>query len=798
MIMFPVELRRAFRSLRRTPSFTIPLVATMAIATAIVTATFAIVYGTLLRPLPFAHPERLVRIGTHYGNTGTKPESISPPDFKDRVAQRSFVSGAAWRSDSAVIGGADPFRLNVSSVTPAFFATLGVGPLLGRISADENAIVISYGAWQRHFGARRDVIGRSILVDGTRRTVSAVMPSDFAFPDDTIEMWQPLVLAPAKFADDQRGNEYLKMIARLAPGATARSAQAEADVLSRSLVDRAADRRQFLIDSHWSIIVRGLHDALTDNVRLPLTLLLVAAALVFVIAAANSAALVLARAASRQRESSLRTALGASTARAAAPRLTEAWLAIGVASIAGIALGAVMTRLAARSGSVLIGRPEAIRMDAPVLAFAVLLLAVLGVFISGVAAVRPRLGGHVHGRFASAAVATFRSALVVFEVALATALLIAGALVIESVRRLSAGDPGFQPRNVLTFRVTAPEGIQNDPKRMIAFYGEIRERLQRLPHVDAVSATSILPLSSDDMSATFNVEGRSTAPGVPTPSAKYRRVMPDFTRAIGVPLLHGRMFDGRDTADTPRVVVIDEAAAKLYWPDTDPVGKRLTYSDLTSKDIKWRQVIGVVGSIRHGSMAEEPIPHVYTDAMQAADTEMTFLLRSALPKSALIPEVRAAVKAADPTVPVDRIRTLDEYVADSLAQPRLGGSVLSSFALVALFLTAVGIYGLLAYVVTERRRELAVRMALGANAKTMLRLVLSGGLRLAAFGVLLGVCGALAARKLLGSVLYSVTATNPLAYLGVTVSLLAVAALASYIPALRASRLDPAVALRSE
>jgi predicted permease len=794
---FPLELRRAFRSLLRTPSFTIPLIATIAIATAIVMATFAIVYGILLRPLPYSHPERLVRITSHYGDASRKQTSLSPPDFADRLAQRSFASGAVWRNDTAVIGGGDPYRLNASSVTSKFFGTLGVAPLLGRIDADSNSVVISYGAWQRHFGARRDVIGRSILVDDKRRTVSAVMPSDFAFPDSTVELWQPLILTPANFSDDERGDEYLKMIARLGPGATARSAQAEADVLTRSLLDRDPKRRQYLIDSHWRILVHGLHDLLIADVRMPLLLLLVAAALVFVIAAANSAALVLARVASRQRETALRTALGASTRRAAAPRLTEAWLAIGAASIIGIALGGVMTRFAATSGSVLIGRPEAIRVDAPVLAFAALLLASLGMVMSLVASFQPHLGAKAHGRFASAAVAKFRSALVVFEVALATALLIAGALVIESVRRLSAGDPGFRPQNVLTFRVTASAATRHDPKRMIAFYDAIRERLLRVPRVDAVSATSTLPFSNDDATATFHPEGRSTAPGVPTPGGKYRRIMPGFTRAIGIPLLRGRMFDDRDTADTPRVVIIDEAAAKAYWPGTDPVGKRLTYSNLAGK-IPWREIVGVVGSIRHGNLAEEPIPHVYTDAEQMPLMEMTFLVRSALPKPALIPEVRAAVRAADPTVPVDQIRTLDDYVAASLAQPRLGGSVLSGYALVALFLTAVGIYGLLAYIVTERRRELAVRMALGATTARMLRLVLASGLRLAAFGVVAGAIGAFAARNILRSVLYSVTATNPIAYAGVTLSLLAVAAIASYIPARRASRLDPAVALRSE
>jgi len=794
----PIEVRRALRALRRTPSFTIPLIATIAIAAGIVTATFAVVYGIVLRPLPYAHPERLVRVGAHYGAAGAKPNSIAAPDFADRLKQRSFASGAMWHDVTVVIGGSEPYRVIAASVTSAFFPTLGVAPHLGHFDAREEAVVISYGAWQRHFGGRRDVIGRTILVNGKARIVSAVMPERFAFPEAKYELWQPLILDPSRFADDQRGNESFSMIARLAPGATAQSAQAEADVLTAQLVERAGDRRQFLIDSRWRIVVRDLHELLVEDVRTPLALLLVAAMLVFVIAGVNSAGLVLARAASRERDVALRSALGASARRAAAPRLVEVWLAIGAASIIGLALGAVMTRVVAKSGSVLIGRPEAIRMDAPTIAFAAALLAVLGIVVSVAASVRPRLAGQAHGRFRSHAVARLRSALVVVEVALATALLIAGALVVESVRRLAAGNPGFRTQNVLTFRVAASPQIQREPKRMIDFYAGIRERLRRIPRVEAVSATSVLPFSNDDMSATFHVEGRSSAPGVPTPSGKYRRIMPDFTRAIGMPLLRGRMFDERDTPDTPRVVIIDETAAKLYWPNTDPIGKRLTYSDLTAKEIRWREIVGVVGAVRHGGLAEDPLPHVYIDAMQSPELEMTFLVRSTLPASALVPDVKAAVKAVDPTVPVDQIRTLDETVAASLAQPRFGESLLSAFALVALFLTSVGIYGLLAYVVTERRRELAVRMALGATSSTMLRFVLGGGLRLAGIGVVLGAIGALAARNVLRSVLYSVTATNPVAYAGVTIALLGIAALASYVPARRAARLDPAVALRVE
>ncbi len=796
--MLPIEIRRALRSLRRTPSFTIPLIATVALATALVTATFAVVYGILFRPLPFPHGEQLVLVGPHYGTTGAKPNSVSPPDFGDRMHARSFASAAVWRQGTAVLGGTDPARITTAIVSGAFFQTLGVRPLLGAVTSDDDAIILSYGTWQRRFGGKRDVIGRTIVLDNARKTIAAVMPPEFDYPSADTEMWQPMTLRPDLFADDQRPNEYLSMFARLAPGVSVAEAQAEADVISRNVVGRIPDRKQFLIESHWRILVRGMRDVMVEDARPALTLLLVAAMLVFVIGAANTAALVLTRSASRWLETSLRSALGAGLGRAVAPRLTEAWISIGAGGAIGVGFAVALTRLVVRGGASFIPRAETIRVDAPVLAFSVLLVIALAAVVSTVAFLRPRHAGSAPGRFASAAVARLRSALVVFEVALATALLIAGALVVESLRRLSSGDPGFHPQNVLTFRVSAPESMRKEPRQMIAFLDSIQQRLQRVPGVDAVSATSYLPFSDRDMSATFNVEGRSNAPGVPTAGGKYRRILPGFDKALGLPLLRGRMFDARDNSTSPRVCIIDETAAKLYWPNVNPVGRRLTYSDLTDKEIRWREIVGIVGAVRHGSLAEEPVPHVYIPFLQSPESTMTFIIRSALPADRLAAEARAAVRATAPGVPVDQIRMLDEYVASSLAQPKLGSTVVSTFALVALILTAVGIYGLLAYIVTERRRELAVRMALGANTSTMLRFVLAAGMRLAGAGVLLGACGALGARSVLRSILYSVTATDPAAYAGVAVSLLAVAAVASYVPARRASRVDPAHTLRAE
>lgn len=793
-----IGLRRAIRALLRTPSFALPLIATVALATAMVATTWAIVYGILFRPLPYPQDDQLVVVGTHYGASSEKPSDMSPPDFADRASSRSFQSAAAWRSVTAVIAGANPIRVSAALVTSGFFRTLGVDPLAGHVTNDPSSVVLSYGAWQRRFGGQPDLVGKTIVVDSTQRVIAAIMPRDFAFPKSDVELWIPLILPPSALSDDMRGTENLEMIARLAPGVTIGSAQAEADVLTPSIIDRTPSRRQFLIDAHWHVVIRGLHASIVENVRLALMLLFVAAALVFAIGAANAAALVLARVASREKETSVRAALGAGRARAAAPRLAETCLATVVGGASGIALIFLFTGLVSRNAGGLIGRPEAIALDAPVLGFALLVVALISLIAAAAASIQPRLSGSVPGRFGSVAVARFRSALVVVEIALATALLIAGALVIESVKRLAAGDPGFRPKGVLTFRITAPPAIANDTPRLVAFYAGIQERLQRLPRVSAISAVSVLPFSEEDETATFNVEGRSAAPGVPMPSGKYRRILPGWPAAVGIPILAGRTFDSRDVTGAPRVVVIDEAAAKLYWQGRNPVGQRITYSNLSGRVVNWREVIGVVGSIRHGSLGEQPVPHVYICALQAPEQTMTFLVRSDLPDSALVPEVRAAVRAVDPMVPVDRIETLESYVAGSLAQPRFGSAILSAFALVALFLTAIGIYGLLAYLVTGRRREFAIRMALGAGTGTVLLMVVRSGMRLALLGTAVGIAGALAARSVLSSVLYSVTATDPLAYAGVTVTLVAIAALASFVPALRAARLDPAVALRTE
>jgi predicted permease len=792
------EIRRALRALARTPSFSLPLVATIALSVAIVATTFAVAYGILFRPLPFPSEERLVRLYNHYGLTNARGASISPPDFTDRAASPSFSSAAVWHPETAVVGGSEPQRVVSAGVSRDFFRTLGVAPLLGRISADESSVIISHGAWQRRFGGRRDVIGKNVIVDGQQKTVAAVMPPAFAFPSAEVEVWKPMVLKPSELSDDNRGNEYLEMIARLAPGATLAKAQAEADVLSRRLLDRVPERKQFLVDNHWHVVIRGMHDDLVAGVRSPLTLLLLAAAVVFAIGIANAMALMLARVASREKETAVRSALGANAVRAAAPRMVEAFFAVAAGGILGVALTAFLTGAVVRSGGVLIGRPDAVRLDAPVLGFAGLLIAASAFAVACAAAIRPRISGNVPGRFAWVALSRLRSALVVVEIALATALLISGALVLESLRRLSAGDPGFRPGGALTFRISAPRAISGDNKQLVALFGAIQSRLGAMPGVTAVSATSALPFSTDDHTATFRVEGRPEPPGSGMPSGKYRRILPGWNTAMGVPLLRGRMFDGRDVPDSPRYAIIDEAAAKAYWPGQDPIGKRITYSPSDAKEIKWREIAGVVGSIRHGSLGEQPVPHIYFDGLQLSESTMTFIVRSDLPHATLVSLIRTAVRAVDPMVPIDRLEPLDSYVAASLAQPRFGTAILGTFGVVALFLTCIGIYGLLAYIVAERRREFAIRMAIGANANAVLQLVLRGGLRLAGAGVFFGILGALAASRALRSVLYSVTATNPVAYLAVSVALLGIAALASWIPARRAAALDPAVALRVE
>jgi putative ABC transport system permease protein len=794
--MITAELRRAIRSLLRTPSFTLPLAATVALSAAIVTTTFAVAYGILFRPLPYPNEGRLVRLYSHYGLSNDRGASMSPPDFADRAASKSFSSAAFWRKSTAVFGGAEPLRVDSAAVSADFYRTLGVQPELGSLSRDENALVLSDGAWKRRFGGAPDVIGRTLVVDGKQRTVAAVMPPHFAFPDRDVEVWMPMLLTPDAFTDDNRGNEYLEMIARLAPHATVAGAQAEADVLSHALLDRVRSRRQFLVDSHWRVVIRGLHDDLVSDVRMPMLLLLAGALLVFGIGAANAVALVLARVAARERETSVRSALGASAFRAAAPRIFESLLVVLLGGVAGVGLTVVLVDAVIRSGSVLIGRPDAVRLDGPVLGFAAAVIAATALLAAAAASIRPRLSGGMPGRFATVASARFRSALVVAEVALATALLIAGALVVESLRRLSAGDPGFRPQGAMTFRITAPEAMQNDTPRLVALYGGIQSRLRAMPGITAVSATSALPFSPDDMTATFHIEGRAEAPGSGMPAGKYRRVLPGFPEALGIRLLRGRSFDLRETPDTPRYAVIDEAAAQRYWPNEDPIGKRITYSSSDAKVIRWREIVGVVGTIRHASLGEQPEPHVYFDALQSPDVSLTYVVRSALPASAVIAGIRAAVRATDPALPIDRIEPLESYVAASLAQPRFGSAIVIGFGVVALFLTCIGIYGLLAYLVTERRREFAVRMAIGANAANVSQLVVRGGLRLASLGVVLGICGALAASGALRSVLYSVGATNPVAYAGVSFLLLGIAAVASWIPARRASRLDPAVALR--
>lgn len=582
----------ALRSLSRVPLVSSAVTLTFAVATAILAIVFALVWHILVRQLPYPDAERLVFVWNRYGATESHSSWLSPPDFNDYRNARSFANAAAYTPASVNLTVGEPRRLSATKVTPGFFDTLGVAaPRL-----DENSIILSDAAWRTHFGARRDLLGNTILLDGVATRVAAVMPASFAFPDRNTEAWIPLPLTAEDFADANRGNENLMMIARMREGVTVAQAQAEIDVINRSVFHRVPDRVAFLKESKWHVALFPLRDDLVKRARPALLLLLGAALLVALLAAANVTSLFLARTVARQRELSVRSALGASVGHLLRVVASEAILLAGVGIVVGLFAARIALPYIALQG---LPRVDEVRIDAAIAigtaAFVLLTATIIGF---GVAA---------WSRRAVSSATRLRAVLVGTQVAIAVTLIVSGAMLFQTYRRLRGVELGFEPRNVLTFAVELPRSKYKMPQRQ-AFYSELQTRLKALPGVVDASAVSDLPFSSSDWTATFNVEGVDHRGKVP--SAHVRVVMPEYARTMRIPVLRGRFFTPADREGALRVCLIDDEAARRYWPGQDPVGKRVQWGETM------REVVGVVGSIRTTSLADDAEPHLYLPLLQ--------------------------------------------------------------------------------------------------------------------------------------------------------------------------------------
>jgi putative ABC transport system permease protein len=822
------DLRYAARGLLRTPGFTLVAVFTLALGIGATSSMFTVVNRVVLDPLPFPHADRLVLVWGSKPHEGQLELPFSQPDFEDlRAESRSYDSLAAWALGRGnVTGQSDAEQVQFAVVTGNFLDVLGVRPALGRTLtvAEERpgtapVALISHGLWQRRFSGAADAIGATLTLDGRAVQVVGVLPAGFSFltfPAAT-DVWLPLGADPFDGRRFARGARSMGVLGRVNRGVTLDQARAEAGEIAARL---AAKYPRFNTGRLFALVPLG--EQVVRGVKTAALVLLAAVSFVLLIACANVASLQLARATTRQRELMVRAALGASRRRLIGHQLAESAVLAAAGGGGGILLAIwlvdLLVAIPYRTDSLLIPYSvprSAIGIDATVLAFtAAVTFATAFVFglVPAWTASRPRVtdalragGRATSGRGQQGA----RGVLVVVEVALALVLLVTAGLTVRSFLRLQQVDPGFSPSGVLSLQMTLSRGRYGDPERIARFYTEALDRLGALPGVTGAAAVEYLPLSGLDGSTGFYIEGRPSPARADEQQTHYRSVSGGYFTVMRIELAAGRHFSDRDAAGGPRVAIVNEAMARRYWPGENPIGRRVALDFEAMKfhpdrapdlDIPsgMREIVGIVRDIRHGSLRSSPVPEVYVPYQQRPTGDMTLVLRSSSDPLALAAPAREMIRAIDPNQPIAHVETLSNLLAASVAPPRTNFLLLSVFAAVALLLAMVGVYGLLSYTVVQRTPELGIRLALGGQPGDIRLLILREGLRLVLAGVLFGVPAALALAHTLRSLLFGVSATDAVTLAGAVATLVAVASIATYIPARRATRVDPMEALRSD
>jgi len=808
------DIRYAVRTLLRRPGFTVVAVIALALGIGATSAIFSVVSAVLLRPLPYRDPDQLVVI-LHEGRN-----PVAPANYLDWKRQSSLFSsfGAAEYWSGTVTGDA-PERVQGLRVTSEVLAMTGVSPLVGRLfRADDDVatgnrpLILSWGYWQRRFAGNRDVLGTSLVVDGSPYTIVGVMPRGFDFPmfwATGVQMWTPLALGARA---SSRQSQSLRLFARLEHGATVSAAQSQMTTI-------AANLEKAFPGTNPAVTVTPLDTMVVGDVRPALLVLLGAVGFVLLIACANVAHMLLARASARQREMTVRLALGASRTRLLRQLLTESV----VLALAGGSLGIALARLGLRTLVALAGtslpRADAIGLDLGVLGFTTVISLLTGLGFGLLPAIRvsrtemsEALRDGARGSTEGARRSRVRSILVASEIALALVLLAGAGLAMRSFAALRAIDPGFAPRGVLSAVVTLYGTAEAAPGRREAFYTSMLERVRRLPGVESASLINHLPIAGDVWGLQFLVEGRPRPQPAEVPRATFRVVYPGYFRAMRLPILRGRDVAETDRVGAPRVVVVNDFFARRSWPNEDAVGKRVTFNPMAESPM-WFTVVGVVKNDVQSDWAAPPQEEVFLPYLQEHEYlesggghvgYMTLIVRaacavaSACNPASLAPALRDAAGSLDRSVPVTDIQTMDEVIAGANARPRFTLVLLATFAAVALVLAAVGIYGVVSYAVSRRTHEIGVRVALGASPASVVRLVIAQGMQVVGVGVAIGLVGALVASRLMTQLVYGVRVTDPMTYAGVAAVLAAVALVASYIPARRATRIDPLVAMRTE
>ena len=814
------DIRYAARKLVRAPGFTTVAALTLGLAIGATTVIFSVVNGVLLEPLPFRDPERLVRVAS-VGREG-RPTAMSAPDFLDYRGQSKSVASMAAIEGITVnmTGRGEPERLSAARVSGSFFSILGVQPAIGRTFSPEDdtrgaerVVVLSNALWRRHFGADPKIVGQSITLDANPFTVIGVAPVGFTYPSNP-EIWVPLVLEGPVAAPDNRGAHYLGGIGRLAAGATVEQANAELAQIAAQLAELYPST-----NANFGGMAVSLQEYTVGDARKGLLVMLGAVSFVLLIACANVANLLLVRAASRSTEMAVRTALGAGRGRILRQLLTESLILALLGSGVGLLLAVWGLDLLVAFGPQNLPRLDEVRIDGPVLGFAVgisLLTGLLFGLVPAVHASRPNLHEMLKegARGSSAGGGRLRSTLVMAEMALAVVLLIGAGLLIRSFARLLDVDPGFRTENVYTYTIAPPEPRYERTQPLRALVSDLVERARTLPEAQSVGATFGLPLGNYGIRTIFEIEGLPRSEPGDRRITGVASVTPGFFETMKMRVLHGRSFTAEDRLGRQKVVIVNEALAKRYFPGESPLGKRIELGweldtaavaapEGTARDSAARyaiggEIIGVVADVKQQSIAGESPAMTYVPFDQAPIGLVSVVVRSTAQPAAVHAAARAQLRALDRDLPLFDFRPVEDLVSDSVAQPRFYAILLGSFAAIALLLAAVGIYGVISYAVAQRTRELGIRVALGATGPQVLRLVLGRGLVLTATGVLAGLVVAFWLTRLLVTLLFGVEPADPLTFASVAVVLTGVAALASYVPARRAARVDPVIALRSE
>lgn len=801
------DLTYGLRALRRSPGFSIVAILTIALGIGATTAIFSVISGVVLRPLPYAEPDRIVMVWMDNTRQGIEKDIHSYPNFNDYRTQNTVLSDMAGFGNASLTltGGDEPQRIRGAAAEASLFRVLRATPAVGRVftseeeeSGNDGVIVLSHGLWQRAFGGDRGVVGTTTQVNGRPRTVIGVMPPDFSFPAKDTEAWVPLVVGQQ--TREARNSFWLSAVGRLQPGVTLERAEADLATIASRIAQEYPSQ-----EGYGANLVTLPDEVVGGTLRTALWVMMGAVVAVLLIACANVANLLLSRAAAREREMGVRVALGASRARVVRQLLTESVLLGLIGGVAGVIVAWVGLRVLMRLAPTDLPRIDEVSLDPLMFGIALLLSVVTGLAFGLVPALQSsrtavsaamREGGR--GGTAGKQGQRLRRVLVGAQLTLVVVLLTAAGLMIRSFIELQRVDLGFRPDHLLTMRLQPSPARYDSAATLRAFYGELLERTRALPGVRDAAAITDIFLSETPNSTGFVVEGQPLVPDAERVETPFDAVTPGYFQVMGIPIVRGRAFTDQDRSGSPLVAIINEEMANRYWPTEDAVGKRFKFGDDPESEQPWMTVVGVVSDMRRTGFDRPVRYETFLSHAQFTARTMTLVVRTVGEPGQMAGPVRQAVRTIDPDQPVFEVRTMDEMLSGMIAQRRFSMALIATFASLALVLALVGVYGVTSYLVAQRTREIGVRLALGADPRSVVGMVVRQGMAVAAVALALGVAAALALTRLMAGLLYGVSSTDLLTFAAVVALLAAVTAVANWLPARRAARVDLSVALRGD